>query len=258
MTPQNNPNNLTEILAVIGALSWIYPLVVWLNKKFIKTELEIISHKTIEIGYTYYGPIINIDLAFSASKDDAFIKAITIELNHESHQAENFKWEWFEEKLMEMMVPEGGIVPYKRNQKAIALKVLTSTLVEKKIGFHKPLFAKAYSENYNSVFQIYQNLINKNISPDELIKSNEYNSFENLFKNNFTWKVGRYTGIVTCVVANRGKKFTKKIEFILTNADIRKLEGNISKSIVLIGRHFGISTLDEPQWDWAYPTDTNA
>jgi hypothetical protein len=33
MASENNPSNITEILAVIGALSWTYPLVVWINKK---------------------------------------------------------------------------------------------------------------------------------------------------------------------------------------------------------------------------------
>jgi hypothetical protein len=218
--------------------------------------LEIITHKVIEIGYTFFGPIINLDFAFSATKDDAFIKNITVELNHESKQIEQFKWEWFEEKLMEMEFPEAGIVPYKRNQKAIALKVLTSTLVEKKIGLRKPSFAKIYSISYDEVFEVYQNLISKDVSMNELVKTKEYNNFENIFKNNFSWKIGKYTGTITCTVANRSKSFSKNFEFFLTNADIRKLEGNIQKSISLIGRHFGVSQSNEKTiWEWVYPKD---
>ena len=133
----------TDILAIIGALSWSYPLVTWLDKRLTKTQLEVLNHKQLQIGYTSFGPIINIDLAFSAAKEDAFVKEVTIILKHESHQTENFKWEWFEENLMEVQMPDtGGIVPYKKSQKAIALKVITNTLTEKKV-FSETRFSRS-------------------------------------------------------------------------------------------------------------------
>lgn len=46
---------ITDILAIVGALSWTYPLIVWLDKRLTKTQLEIINHKQLQIGYTSYG-----------------------------------------------------------------------------------------------------------------------------------------------------------------------------------------------------------
>lgn len=248
---------VTDILAIIGALSWIYPLVIWLDKRLTKTELEIINHKELQVGFTYYGPIINIDMALSASKEDAFVKEISIQLKHESNQIENFKWEWFEENLMEIEIPDiGGIVPYKKNQKAVALKVLTNTLSEKRIGFQKPLFHEQYSAQYQKTFEIYQNLITKNGDVNELVKSKEYNDFEHFLRNSFIWKVGKYTGTISCTVANNKSKFTKEIEFYMTNLDIRKLENNIQLCLETLNNHF---INQDPNykafWNWSNPLD---
>lgn len=249
---------ITDVLAIIGALAWIYPLIIWLDKRFTKTELEIINHKELQIGYTSYGPIINIDIALSASKEDAFVKEISIELRHESNQIENFKWEWFEENLMEIEIPDaGGIVPYKKNQKAVALKVLTNTLSEKKVGFQKPIFHENNSAQYQRTFEIYQNIITKNGDINELTLSKEYNDFEHFLRNNFIWKVGKYSGTITCIVANNKKTFTKDIEFYLTSLDVRKLENNIQLCLQTLNNHFINRDPDfKVFWNWANPIDT--
>jgi hypothetical protein len=247
-----------EILAIIGALSWTYPLIMWLDRRFTRTKMEIINHKEFQIGYTSFGPILNIDLALSASKSDAFVKDISITLKHESNQTEIFKWEWFEENLMEFEIPDsGGIVPYKKNQKAIALKVLTNTLAERRIGFQKPLYHNGYSEQYQKTFEIYQNYISKNVDVNELKAAKEYIDFENFFKNNFIWKVGKYTGTLTCKVANSKKSFKKDIEFYLTNIDIRKLEANVILCLDTLENHFINDNPDfNVNWNWVKSIDT--
>lgn len=249
---------LTDFLAIIGALSWLYPLIMWLDKRLTKTQLEIINHKQLQIGYSSFGPIINIDLAFSATKEDAFVKEISIILKHESNQTENFKWEWFEENLMEIQMPDtGGIVPYKKNQKAVALKVLTNTLTEKKVGFQKPVFHDHYSEQYQKTFEINQNIISKGGNINELRRSKEYNDFENLLRNNFIWKVGKYQGLITCKVANNKDTFNREIEFFLTSLDIRKLENNIQLCLDTLENHFIIQNPEfNVFWNWANPLDT--
>lgn len=93
---------VTDALAIIGSLAWVYPLIQWINEKLMRTELEIITHKELEIGYSTFGPILNLKMAFSASKDDAFVKEVAIELVHESNQIEKYKWDWFEEIIMEV------------------------------------------------------------------------------------------------------------------------------------------------------------
>lgn len=247
---------LFEILAIIGALSWLYPLILWIYKKFSKTELSILNHQEIEIGYTTFGPIINLNLAFSAEKEDAFIKSISVDLTHESSQKENFLWEWFEERLMEIELPDaGGIMPYKKNQKAIALKAFTDSVIEKKIGFQSPTYKSKYNDQYQKTLETYQNL--ESVGKLENIEaSKEYKDFEHLLKNSFPWKVGKYKGVITAKVANREKVFTKEIEFVLSNIDVRKLENNIDLTILTLENHFIQANPNFlVTWNWVNPLD---
>lgn len=248
---------ITDILAIIGALSWAYPLIIWLDKRFTKTHLEIINHKQLQIGYTSFGPIINIDLAFSATKDDAFVKEVGIVLRHESNQTENFKWEWFEENLMEIQMPDtGGILPYKKNQKAVALKVLTNTLAEKKVGFQKPIFHDQYSDQYQNTFEIYQSIVSKGGDISEIKRSKEYNAFEHFLRNNFIWKAGKYNGVIISKVANNKDTFKREIEFYLTSLDIRKLESNIQLCLDTLENTFVTQNQEfSVYWNWANPVD---
>lgn len=62
--------NSFEIVAIIGAAAWIYPFAVRIIKLLTKTELEVINHRQVEIGYSFCGPILNINLAFSAENKD--------------------------------------------------------------------------------------------------------------------------------------------------------------------------------------------
>ncbi|MEO2081475.1 MAG: hypothetical protein ABGW88_08095 [Leeuwenhoekiella sp.] len=153
-----------KILAILGALAWTYPLVIWISNLFTKTKLEVINHKQLDIGYTTNGPIINIDLAFSAIDKDAFIRAVSIKLEHENKENIELQWEWFEEVLLEMDIPDSGIVPYRKNQKAIAIKVPVETLIEKKSVF------KAKNFNLNTINFIQAQIKNKLIFP-KIIKT---------------------------------------------------------------------------------------
>ena len=63
-----------ELLAILGALAWSAPIVVpWLYKRIIKPKLIIITHNVIEIGYTTFGPIVNINMSFLSENKEALI-----------------------------------------------------------------------------------------------------------------------------------------------------------------------------------------
>ena len=150
--------DLFEILAIIGAFAWVYPMAIWMNKLFTKTQVEILNHKELEIGFTSHGPIVNLNMAFSAEHKDAFIKKVQLTIRHEKNETSVFHWEWFEEILLEMDIPESGIIPYKKNQKAIAIKVPTETLTEKKVGFQNKKFKEEYSKLFSATNETYINL----------------------------------------------------------------------------------------------------
>lgn len=248
--------NNFEILAILGALAWTYPLAIWIQKLLTKTKVEILNHKQLEIGFTTNGPIVNIDLAFSATNKDAFIKKVAIELTHESNEKIELLWEWFEEELLEMDIPESGTVPYRKNQKAIALKVPIETLIEKKVGFHSPSFKSDYSKLFSSVNQKQINIISNDQDIAQLKTSDDYNNFIDTFKKHFPWKMGRYTGTISVEVSQRTKLFQQNFSFELTALDIKNMEQNIATCQKLVELHFVAPDPDfTTSWKWANPFD---
>jgi hypothetical protein len=245
-----------KILAILGALAWVYPLAIWIRSLLTRTKLEIVHHKQLEIGYTTNGPIVNIDLAFSAIDKDAFIKKVSVKLEHENKENIDLQWEWFEEVLLEMDVPDSGIVPYRKNQKAIAIKVPTQTLIEKKIGFQSKKFKSEYSSLYSGTNQKQINISENQQDIQQLKTTNEYNDFVNLFKNHFPWKKGKYEGLIEVEIAERKKVFRQNFSFELTTLDIKNLETNINTSQKLVELHF---VSPDPEfktiWKWANPFD---
>ena len=248
--------NTFEILAILGALAWIYPLAILIRGILTKAELEIINHKQIEIGYTTYGPIVNIDLAFSSNNKDAFIKKIVIKLEHESKENIELIWEWFEEELLEMHVPESGIVPYRKNQRAIAIKVPTQTLIEKKVGFQSQKFKKEYSKAFSATNQKQINIVDNGQNIEQLKTTNEYNDFLDLFKNHFSWRKGQYQGEIQVEIAKRKELFTQPFSFELTTLDIKNLESNIIACQKSVEVYFVLPDSEyQSVWKWAYPFD---
>lgn len=248
--------NTFEILAIFGALAWIYPLVIWIRNIMTKTELEILNHKQLEIGFTSNGPIVNIDAAFSSTNKDAFIKKVNVHLEHENKENLDLTWEWFEEVLLEMDIPDSGIVPYRKNQKAIAIKVPTGTLIEKKIGFHSQKFKTEYSKIFSVTNQKQINITTNQQNVEQLKTANEYNDFLNLFKKHFPWKMGKYQGEINVEIAERKKIFSQEFTFELTTLDIHNLESNITTCKKLVEIHFITPDPDyQINWKWANPFD---
>ncbi len=126
---------LFKILSIAGALAWLPPLISFILKKYRKPKLNIYSDNNLEIGFTTNGPIINIGLAFTADNKNALINKIKLILKHENQETRIFEWEWFEENLMQLIVPNQGILPYNKNQQAIAISVRENEIIEKKFGF---------------------------------------------------------------------------------------------------------------------------
>ena len=245
-----------EILAIIGALAWTYPLAIWIKGLLTKTKLEIINHKVIEIGFSSFGPIINLNMAFSALNKEAFIKDIQLTLIHENKETHQFHWEWFEEVLLELDMPENISIPYKKNQKAIAIKVPTETLVEKKVGFQTKKYHSEYSKLYSATNQTHINLIQSHSDPTQIKATKEYNEFRDMFKKHFPWKVGQYKGKIQVTIANRKTTFDQTFTFEMTNLDVKNLELNIDTCIRLLESHF--ITFDQsfkPDWKWVNQID---
>jgi hypothetical protein len=240
-----------NLLAVLGALAWLPHLISLVSNLLTKPNLSIISHPELELGYTTFGPILNMQLAFSAENKEVLIQRIEIILKHDSNETHLLSWDWFEEQLLQMDTPDQGPMPFKKNQRAIAIKILKESLVEKKIGFQEKKFKERHYELLNATKENYNNIIQSNQDITTLKVTKPYNDLHDFFKNSFIWKVGKYSVNMKVFIAKKDKPFEHNINFQLTNLDIKTLEANIKNCQDFIENSYIFGKLDfSPQWRW--------
>jgi hypothetical protein len=164
------------------------------RKSVAKPKLKIVSAPTVEIGYSTFGPIVNLTAAISVECRDALIEKITLKATHEKGEERHLTWKWLNEKQHQIQSATGEMAEVSKNQPAVALKVSTLSLAEKIIGFQDLEFqAKAQAliatlvEHYNYLRGQSGNLI------ESLVKSKEFNQARDFFRSNMYWKEGRYT-----------------------------------------------------------------
>lgn len=247
--------NLYEYLAILGATAWLSPIVIpWMINQFVKSQMSIISHEELEVGYTTYGPIININLAFSAEKKEALVNNIELEIKHEDQETHMLTWVWFEERLLEMETPNMGLTPFKKNQKAVALKILKENLVEKKIGFQENKFKQENKELLKNLQESYNN-IKKNGQPlNGLITTRDYNELKDHFKKSFFWKAGKYTVSLKVYILHSNVPFKHNFIFQLSALDVSRLENNIKNCHDVLEKAFiAEDSSFAPIWEWANP-----
>ena len=247
----SQPSDPFQILALLGAMSWLGILSNIIIRLITKPALEIISDKEIEIGYTTYGPIFNLLLAFISSNKDSLIKNVELTITHENKDVHSLSWEWFEETLHETALLETN-VPTRKHKKAIALKVDEKSMVEIKIGFQHKLFK---NESYRLLKKINQKYINIVIEgkgkPTELRKTDEYNELISLFADSFVWKVGKYTTAIKVFILGRKKPFIHHFNFELTSLDISTIFSNIETCKLIVEGEFRVVEHESyPPWRW--------
>lgn len=248
--------NKFELLALLGALAWLPPLIQLIIWLFTKPKLTIITHRQMEIGHNINGPIFNLSIALSGSTKECLVTEITVELKGPNEEKHILNWQWFEEKLYEIDYSELGLTPVKKQQNAIAIKVLKENLVEKKIGFHETLYKAKYDENYSATNQKSELISKANQDIQTLKASNEYDSFKTLFENSMIWKEGAYVAKIIVTVLNHKKTFSKEIKFHLTASHINKMQSNIPLCLAILEKHYFPVEEDEESevlWSWIYP-----
>ena len=255
----------TFSLALLGALSWLPQLISWINSLFMKPELRFVPDETTEIGYTTFGPILNQYFAISTSRKDALIERIILEVTHEKGEKHSFYWKYLDERGPELtsINGEGESMQWRKNQSAIALKVSSSGLAEKKIGFQDTYFQEKlidYTKAHNEKLFYLERIQTQNYK-DKAIKSKEFLDTLDFIKKGFYWKEGRYTVDLFVYETTLKNPHTECFKFELTKSDIEQLEKNIKetqdyiKNLIL---YKGRASNEWPKhyWNWANPKFT--
>jgi hypothetical protein len=243
--------SIYDILALIGALAWLPQLIVFINNLLKKPKIELLPYTSIELGYTSYGPIINLSIGFVSDKKDAIIDKIIINLTHENNEQHIFHWSWLQEILMEIIGPNGEVIPYRKNQQeAVGLKVTTDNVIEKKVGFQIPEIRKSGNEKYLNLIDMKNNYIKSKQNPELIRATNEYNDFMQDVINCFIWKKGNYTIDMEVKIKNYNNTFKKTINFALKHSDVENLRNNIDFLKQLIENRLIGDGEYKDRWDW--------
>ena len=241
---------IAEWLAIIGAFAWLPTIIQWIKEYFNKPKLTIISGSQAEIGFTLYGPIINLSMAFLSETKKAMVKKVELELIHENNDTQKFSWVWFEELLYSMDLPDFQQINTKRNQNAIVIKIGVDELIEKKVGFQQNTFKKEYDKHYKQLTEDAIEFYQLKKSPEELKITNSYRKIHDILTNSFNWKVGKYKVKIAAHISTDNIVTNHEFDFALNTLDIKLLHTNIENCHLNLAKTFIDNETEIRQWQW--------
>ena len=249
------PSWLTPLLAIIGALAWLPPLVSLILKLIRRPRLEVLSDNWAQIGFTELGPIFNPKLAFYAKNGSVLINRISAEVTHESGRRIDFEWQSIEERQMRMQMPEINNVLYVISDDAIGLNVTRDEMKVALIKMQSPdVIQKAegvdrsYSEHLN-----HQKRVGK-FELEEILTSKTTTDRIDFRKNNPSFEAGKYTVRLTVETRHSSIVDSELVEFEVTQEQVDSLAKNkenfpMLEKINLLRERYDKSE-GWPQWSW--------
>lgn len=247
-----------EWIAIIGAAAWIPHVLTWLYHWLVKPELTLVVATRPEIGYSTYGPVLNLNCAISAARKSALIEKITVILTHQRGQSCELTWVTLNETLSQARSTSGEVAEYTKSQVAIALKVDTSTLAEKLIGFNDLNFLTEKDKLVNKLVDVDNHLrkMEDGERISKLLRSKELSDVFSHYEKSMYWQEGNYTARVLIHISGLAEPFEKHLSFTLSADDIERISKNIDVVINILSET--VHEIDKEKrspehWNWANP-----
>ncbi len=246
-----------ELIALIGALAWLPQLIRLLRAWLKQPEVRIIAEQRIELGFTIFGPLLNIRVAFAVKNKDIVISGVKIHLRHDSGEDKVFSWHSIVQNMLQMNYPSTGPIPFEKELSVLAIK-LSPDEVERRIRFHEPSFQtkKETFEEAVTKTLIYMQASGKDdFKP--ILNSEEMQELYSFIRQSFNWKSGTYQ---LKFEVDSPQPFALKdynYEFTLTPTEIEHLGRN--KDLIEKSYEYQFFPSTEPDsqaqlsWAWRYP-----
>jgi hypothetical protein len=166
-----------EIAAYIGAAAWLPQIATWFYQWFVQPSIRLLPNQYAEAGFSSYGPIFNLRMAFSVENKDVIIDSMTLVLRHQNGESRSLRWAGLGETFSEITDASGNKQIVGRDQSPIAIKVGTQTLLEKFVRFQEPRYheserplIQALVAHFNFLKQTTpQNYVNEVLASRELM-----------------------------------------------------------------------------------------
>lgn len=218
-----------EWAAYIGAAAWLPQIVSWIYARAVTPKVRIIPERSVQLGYTIYGPIFNLRVSISTDRKDAIVENLEVDLAHEDGSKHTFRWSGLRETFSEVMDSEGNRQSIiEKDQPAIALKVSTAILAEKFIRFQNQAWHNEHNPLFDSLLSHYNYL--KSSNPEyrqAALTSKEHHSLFEFYKRGFWWKAGRYEATFRIQSPNNAALSTETFVFFVSQFDVDSMRANI-------------------------------
>jgi hypothetical protein len=249
--------NAADIAAWVGAAAWLPQISTWVYGSFVRPLVTIVPGREAEIGFTRFGPIFNIRIAFSADRKDAIVDGMEIVLRHSDGETHVFRWAGLAETFSEISDEAGNRSVIRRDESPIALKIGTQSLVEKLVRFQEPKYHDADRQPTINLVAHF-NFLKQSGDTDYVAKvlgSKEAHELVDTREKSFWWKVGQYSVQFVLSSPKKIALANERFEFEITTLDLDYLRQNI-KNIEVDLRNVINSNLTEPtteplNWSWA-------
>jgi len=132
---------LIDWIAIFGALAWMPHLIGALKNLLLTSKIRIITQKSVEIGFTTFGSIFNLRIAFAVENKDIVISEIRVKIKHDSGEERLLEWQGITQQLGKMKIPNAGDMPYENEHSVLAIKLNQKDIEERLIRFQEPIFS---------------------------------------------------------------------------------------------------------------------
>lgn len=251
-----------EVVAIIGALAWMPPIISLISRALKKAIIQVNTAKEAEIGFTSFGPIINLRIALSVEHNDIVLSSLVLKVCHESGETRLFSWQGIIQNLGRLNNPGVGTIPYEKENIVLAIKLNTKDVEERFIRFQEERYLSQKQELLEKIRQKIIFLKNtETFNPEIVINSEEFHELLRFNQQSFGWKIGKYE---ICLQAKSKTKFAminNKFTIELDQLDIESMQKNIeyNKMAYINEVKAGSPGYEfvEIQWNWVNPKIIN-
>lgn len=247
---------LIDWIAILGALAWSPHLIGLLKSWILKSKVRIITQKSVEIGFTTFGPILNIRLAFAVENKDIVVSDIKIRLKHDSCEERLLEWQGITQHLGTMKMPDASEMPYEKEHSVLAVKLNQKDIEERFVRFQEANFLSSQREYVKKATKKMEYLkAEGKYEGEAFLREQEMTDLYSFNKHAFPWKQGRYTVSIEMQSPEKFKVIDNVREFDLTPVDIERLEKNKEQLEIDYKRIVvGLSEEgDKVNWQWCNP-----
>jgi len=250
--------SFTDLAAVVGALAWIPPIFVAVRAWVTRPQVRVITQPAPEIGFTTFGPILNLRIALTVTHKDIVITGIRLQVTHESGEESVFSWRGIVQRMGTMNYPQVGAVPFEKESSVLAMKISQKDVEERFIRFQnlEYLEQKAALDGTSRKRLAYLRK-SETFDGPSFLKSQEMTDLYYFIKQAFSWKPGGYRVKVLLESPDAFTVLDDEYAFTLLPLQVQDLSDNLDH----IEQFFAYEVLLPKEgeqrapiaWSWVYP-----